>query len=917
MRNTGVMAYDFKGRDGGLRKLQMDYVTGFYAMRNAIDSLATGGGTLTTAFEGTMTASTKQAGEMAAQLGMTGAEAEKFSKSAANMAYSLNLGVDEAGKAIDAFTRQGVIFRKLGLENASSVAQFAKVAGVDVKQLAGQFRLMTNNLGLSEEQIDSIIGSFQKMGEVTRDVPGSFNMIADITAVLQRQQGVLRTTFTDQESLTKATAGFAKQTAAVAAGLYDYTSSAEAARKMAMGLAEGLTISRENFQKLLGGLPGGIEQLERLATAVGVDNAKEMLSKGPMGFLKDLFGILQGKDPASAIQTLDVFSAHLKAAFGDEFVNTVMAAAAQGGTALTKVMKSMESVQDANDANLNGLRSMYKDGLTFQERVERQFVEFQQKIRGYAGSERNYLETRKKGFNELSTTLDNMRRQGGFLAELPTMLANVNKYGLAGVFGEETAAKVSIVGDALKALQGPLQAMYSSFMALQTLLSPGGLLFAGMAAFGTIFAANFMKFRGDFDRAMDGTLKDIEGMATSLNGKLQEIGRGLTSWFATGKAKIFFDSVLANAKKVLTSFTTVLKTLTPGISSFLISAASVIKETLVTAINTLSSSEMGGVLEAIVDMGSAVLGAMWDFIGRLVADPRVGKAFDGLVGSILKGATSIFSKVNEWLSKPETQERIAALSETIGKITATVLKFIIDIFSKDQVKATFRDLINIIVKSFTGAVWEMVKDIFTWENFKNLLAGGTPLAGAIAGGLKGGAMGLASAGPAGAVVGTVAGAVSGYIAGDAVVEGTGVVSEFFTGTPGSAISRETARKGGAVDVDTVVKWMKATKMSPDKVAAGAIIDGQRMDAQKLQRLADEAVLTGRKEAFELLTGTSGEYELRLQELQVAEQQLNEQIKNNQLTQELINGQSRPIRAHPTELNMSSEDEAPSGRYLSR
>lgn len=530
----GLLSLDFTARDDGLTKqlkgfredfkglgkeiLQLQRIQTFLAaisldklddLNNKIHSIATSGMNLTSSLESTFQQMDITSRKMGTNLGKTGKELQKFSQANTALAMSLGISADEAGKANAAFSyldktssdfNEAVsgAFKELGLNTAKDVAKFASAMQIDPYEFTYGLNQMQKQLGLTSGGITQIMGALQQYGTETGDVSGSLKKMADLQEMLAKQKSVFKG---DSEAMAKYASGM------VNLGLAFQKGGVKDGFEMSKGLAEKLAETGGDFSKLLTGvnsdLPGLITSLSKMG--LNTDNIFASMKDGPAAFTAEIAKVAdaaakQGKDITPALDAIrnelsntlgEPFAQELTRTLGDEKTRQAMLGALDPA--------KMKKVEEAGKTALKETKNAFRDSRTAAELYDLQLQGFEQRFRNLSTtSQKDFLKGTQKGFNEFGSVLEHVASQGGPMGLLVGKMADVTKFGAAGLLPPDMAAQFNTFGAAAEKLAGPLAKLKSL-----GLISPFGALAAVVGLLGSRFISLYAKTK-DAGKALEG-----------------------------------------------------------------------------------------------------------------------------------------------------------------------------------------------------------------------------------------------------------------------------------------------------------------------------------------------------------------------------------------------------------------------------
>lgn len=362
----------------------VDAATGIPArIGNRIHALANEGIRLTNSLEGEAVAFGQTARQVGVNMGYTGANLRRFIGQATGMAMGLNIGADEAARAIRAWDESAETLGATGLSSAQDVARLTAALGINADTLRNS-TLEMRNLGASDEQIHRITSALALLGQRTGDVTGAMNELPQVMQMLERRRALGDT--------PEQMAAFAVDTAAAARGLFAFTQDSERARQMAAELAGTVTTSREAFQNMFAGVEDQLPQLvtELAVTRGQVDESFRLMQGGPGGLIEAMGQMVQATRAAGGSQEeqsarvgrlMEFMRGRLQQVFGPEMTATLINF---WGTMDAETVSAMGAIRNASvDLGEMG-REAHTTGRTLDEVFDRMRAGFQTAFRRIA-----------------------------------------------------------------------------------------------------------------------------------------------------------------------------------------------------------------------------------------------------------------------------------------------------------------------------------------------------------------------------------------------------------------------------------------------------------------------------------------------------------------------------------------------------
>lgn len=456
----------------------VDAVTGLPARAGAvIHRIANEGINLTNSLEGEAVALGQTARAVGANMGYVGRDLQRFIGQSTGMAMGLNIGADEAARAIRAWDESAETLGATGLSSARDLARLTAGLGINADVLRNS-TLELRNLGAEDEQIHRITSALTMMGRETGDVSGALNELPQIMQMLERRRALGDT----PEQMT----AFATDTAAAARGLFAFTQDSERARSMAADLAGQVTESREAFQNMFAGVEDQLPQLvtELAITRGEVQESFRLMEGGPGGLIEAMGNMVQATRAAGGTQEeqsrrverlMEFMRGRLQQVFGTEMTATLTGF---WRTMDSETVAAMGAVRNAS-VDLSQLGAdAHSTGRTMQEVFERMKATFQTRMRrGGRGTARQFLQETRESLDAVGNTMERMARSTGPLGDAMAVLSNTQTIGALALLPEGMRG-TAIAADALREQMMPLIQAFSSWGGLLNTAVAGVALFA-------------------------------------------------------------------------------------------------------------------------------------------------------------------------------------------------------------------------------------------------------------------------------------------------------------------------------------------------------------------------------------------------------------------------------------------------------
>jgi hypothetical protein len=464
-----------------------------------LKTLGTGGQELTSSIEGTFTAFDKETRKLGATLGYTGKELTRFKKQSSSMAYGLNIGADQAGKAIYGFEatvgkmKASDILKDMGVDSAATLAKLAEVAGVSGDKFG--YSLLQMGKKVDPKAVSTITDMLTKFGTDAGDAALGLGKVDEITSILSTRKML----GDSPEQL----AAFGKGIVATAQAFRTVTGNGEKAMETALGLATALTEGKKGFADLKAGAVAALHEstLGLAKAGPGIEAAFNAMSESPEVFLKQFATAVGGLSDGDAAAAVELFRAHASSAFGasgDEIVK--MLQTAEGRLALTTVDVG-KMVAESAQATGKLAKEGFTTGITAAEAFERQQQGFLQRFRGLATVSTNqFLAESQASFNSFGAKMEKVAADGGPLGLVLGKLADIQKFGAKGIFPANLQGPLAALGTAAETLTAPLAKLRALGI---NLLSPFGALVGVFAGLGAELMSNYLTIEDQVGPALE------------------------------------------------------------------------------------------------------------------------------------------------------------------------------------------------------------------------------------------------------------------------------------------------------------------------------------------------------------------------------------------------------------------------------
>lgn len=433
-----------------------DSVTGFAGrVGNQLHRLTTEGINLTNSLEGEAVGLGQTARQVGVNLGYTGDRLRRFIGQSTGMAMSLNIGADEAARAIRAWDESAETLGATGLRSAQDVARLTAGLGINADMLRNS-TLEMRNLGASSDQIHLMTSAFAQLGRDVGDVSGSLNQLPQIMQMLEQRRALGET----PEQMT----AFATDTAAAARGLFAFTQDSGRAMDMASQLASTVTESRTAFQNMFAGAEQALPQLVTELSVVSgdVDQAFQLMQAGPGGLIEGMGQLVQTtrQQGGDVDRVLEFMRGRLQQVFGAEMTGTLVNfwRTMDGNT-----RTAMQSIRGASvDLGAMG-REAHSTGRTLDEVFERMRAGFQTAFRRIARpAVRDFVRSTGRELQRLRRSINLAANSGGALGTVMETLSLSSQIGGLALLPRDLRSS-AVAADELYGMVTPLITAFTTW----------------------------------------------------------------------------------------------------------------------------------------------------------------------------------------------------------------------------------------------------------------------------------------------------------------------------------------------------------------------------------------------------------------------------------------------------------------------
>jgi len=443
---------------------------------DGIGNIATAGRNLTIGLEAEMQQLSVTTRATGANFGFTGKALSAFSGRAAGMAKSLNVDANTAALSLRAWTEAGDELRAMGFKSAQEVARFSAAFGVNADVLRNSGLRMRKEFGMTDEQINQVIGSFTMMGQISGDVTAAMNDMPKMMDLLRRRASMMGKSL-DSKDL----ASYAASTAALASGFMQVGQSSDQARESAMQISETMIKAKETFKGMFAGTQTDIDQFHKaLGISVGdIGVAFDTMTQGPDEFLAGLAGMVRDAKRVGKDIDFTLLHGQMESVFGPDQAATLVNFFRSADDATLDLMKSVKKTP----ADLGKLgKEAHRTGRTLADSFELAKDSFVMSFRAIARKEaRVFVSDTGKEFSKFNDQLRGLVERGGPLAAVISKFSELHQLGVMALLPKTLRPMAAVLGEILKEVTPMAGVLGSLGFRFNMLLSPLFLIAAALA----------------------------------------------------------------------------------------------------------------------------------------------------------------------------------------------------------------------------------------------------------------------------------------------------------------------------------------------------------------------------------------------------------------------------------------------------
>ena len=437
MLNLGL-GVELSGKDMGLSAV----------LKTATESLTTFGHGLTTGWEAKLNDLTVTGKQLGANMGKTGADLHKFTQQATGMAIGLNMGAEESGRALRAFTDERATLTAMGLKSADDVAKMSKVFGVSSDDLRDNARTMRSALGLSADQVADFTKTMTAAGSEVGDVGG---MLKTMPAVLDkmRQAASEQGTVLDPAKLVD----IGKQVASLTTGFFKMGYPLDKAQSLAEGMSQSMIDAQKDLRKLMAGTQGDLSQT---ILSIGVFKgdigaAFQDMQKGPAEFAKNLVEMTKGATLTG--EQFGFLKSYVEKAFDPATADAMMLAIQKGDASVFDLSKTVNTAKgDLGKLTKEG----FSTGYTLADSMHIAQDSFLKTFRDVGRpAAQKFVHDTTAEFRKFGAEIKHFASQGGDLGAIITKFSEISSIGASALVPQALRPMAAVFAEMSDKL-GPL-----------------------------------------------------------------------------------------------------------------------------------------------------------------------------------------------------------------------------------------------------------------------------------------------------------------------------------------------------------------------------------------------------------------------------------------------------------------------------
>lgn len=481
-------------------------------MAGKLNQIATGGLNLTSSIEGAAQASVVSMSKMGAQMGFTAAESRKMGAEAFSMSRAIGVSSEEAGKALIGMKWASDDVKKamdatFGIKSATDLAKFANQTGIDVTKLTYSQAQLARSTGISGEALGEMMAMATAMGQESGDVAGAINTLVDpsFTDKLLARKNALVGLGMKADDATKAVAEQSKEIFALGKVFQSDVIGIPQGLEASMSLFDSLSQGASEFKDLVYGAGAQFPEMGNALLKVGISQDKVIsaMQAGPAQFVGLMAEAVQGVAASGGDinQVMGFVQAQLGKAL-DPAQASKLAEALRDPTKRTELLKfsakeledgtnnlakTMEAMGTAASNSSKEIVKSHTDSRTAAERFQMQQEDFMQRFRNMGTMKTgDFLRETAKSFKNFGDLMERTAKSGGPMALVVNKLADIQKFGAAGLFPPDMQGPLVALGATAESLISPIAKLRAAGI---NVMSPFGMLALAAAGLAAKFVA--------------------------------------------------------------------------------------------------------------------------------------------------------------------------------------------------------------------------------------------------------------------------------------------------------------------------------------------------------------------------------------------------------------------------------------------
>lgn len=444
---------------------------------------------LTTGLEAEMAGMAKTARASAVNMGLMGKDVGKFTGKVAGMAKGLNIDVGTAADATWGWSKAMEELRAVGIRSATDLAKLSEVTGLNTKEFALSLKSMRAQFQMTDKDMQQVVGSFTSLGQATGDVGGALGHLPAMMDLISRHSVSMGKKLSPAQL-----ADYAAQTAAVAAGFGKLGKTQTQAMDIAMKLSDQLVSSQENTQNMFTGTSDELDQFtERLSITTGDTQAAfKLMSSGPQKMIQSIARMLMRakKDGKKVTEVMGFMAGNLRGVLGDQVTADLVTMFDNADESLLKTMGDTKAavtpLHKLGDAG-------FSTGRTLEEAYQLMQDSAISRFRAISNVGGKFVKDSGAEFKKWGDAMAKIAKEGGPMGALVKKMSEINVIGIKALLPETLRPMAAVFGTMTAQIMPTIGALGALGFRFTMLLSPVGLIVAGLTAFGVMLLDARMK----------------------------------------------------------------------------------------------------------------------------------------------------------------------------------------------------------------------------------------------------------------------------------------------------------------------------------------------------------------------------------------------------------------------------------------